>query len=311
MVETILERIDRLTAGVDNAQELSHEDKVKLVYPEEFAIWGQELKTKDEIERALQKKFRAGTTSRFTKAIRDYELFVEGEKIGVAISGGKDSLLLAKLFQAIKLYGDFDFDLEFFCMDPGYAEANRKLMEFNLAWLGIPARIYDSNIFEVSEASKGKPCYLCARMRRGFLYAKAQELGCNKLALGHHFNDVIETTLLNVLWSGNYKIMMPKLISTNFDNMELIRPLYLVHEEDIIAWRNYAGLKALDCACTVTQAPESSQRQQIKNLIKRMKEDNPNVEMSIFRSGENVAFDAVLGYTKDGERRSFLQDYKD
>ncbi len=310
MNETILERVDRVAQEAGKA-DLSHEDKVKLSFPEEYATWGQDLKPLDEIERSLQKKFRNATTSKFTKAIRDYELFKEGDKIGVAISGGKDSLLAAKLFQAIQKYGDFDFELEFFCMDPGYAEVNRKLMEFNLAWLGIPARIFDSNIFAVSESSKGKPCYLCARMRRGFLYAKAQEMGCTKLALGHHFNDVIETTLLNVLWSGNYKIMMPKLVSTNFDNMELIRPLYLVHEEDIIAWRNYSGLKALDCACTVTQAPESSQRRQIKDLIKQMKEDNPNVEMSIFRSGENVAADAVLGYTKDGERHSFLERFKD
>ena len=289
-----MDQVDLLSTEMGLEEGLSFEEKVKAVYPEEYRLWGQDLKSREEIERSLQKKFRYETISRFTKAIKEYRMFDRGDKIAVAISGGKDSLLLAKLFHALQKFSDFDFELEFFCMDPGY----------------LPM-IYDSDIFAVSELSNSKPCYLCARMRRGFLYGRAQELGCNRLALGHHFNDVIETTLLNILWAGNYKIMMPKIVSSNFENMELIRPMYLVQEKDIIAWRDYAGLKALDCACTVTRSPESSQRKQIKDLIQRLKEDNPDVERSIFASGENVAVDAILGYSKQGKKHSFLEHYGD
>lgn len=312
MIQTMEERVDqRLQDKNIDGTSLSHEERVSHAYPQAYKYWGQELKTRDEIERSLQKKFRKDTMSLFTKAIREYEMLEEGDKVGIAISGGKDSLLLAKLFENLQKYSDFPFEVEYFCMDPGYLDLNRELLEFNMAWLGINARIYESNIFEVADNSKGKPCYLCARMRRGFLYDTAQKLGCNKLALGHHYSDVIETTLLNVLWSGNYKVMMPKIVSTNFSNMELIRPMYFVHEDSIIAWRDYSGLKALDCACTVTQQPENSQRHNIKQLIQKLKEEIPNVERSIFRSGENVAADAILGYTKNGKKHSFLEHYGD
>lgn len=289
---------------------LISEEEVKIKYKSAYEKWGKEYKSRAEIEHALQKKFRYDTMSKFTKALKEYRMMEHGDKIAVAISGGKDSLLLAKLFQGLKKFSEVPFEVEFFCMDPGYLSANRELMEFNLSWLGIPAKIFNSDIFEVSGLIAGeKPCYMCARMRRGFLYDRAKSLGCNKVALGHHFNDVIETTLLNVLWSANYKNMMPKVVSRNFDGMELIRPLFLVREEAIIKWRDYSGLIALNCACTVTQSEEDSQRKQIKKLIQDMKKFNPNVDISIFRSGENVAIDAILGYINHGEKHSFLETY--
>lgn len=297
---------DAAIVHIDPAQD---PEAIKAAYPEIYALFGTELRDRAEIEHAIQKKFRHLLFSKFTKGIRQYDLIQPHDRIAVAISGGKDSLLLAKLLQALQKYSDFPFTVEYFAMDPGYAPHNRALLEFNCAWLGIPVTIYPSRVFEVSGELSSQPCYLCARMRRGFLYARAQELGCNKVALGHHFNDVIETTLLNVLWSANYKNMMPKVRSLNFPGMELIRPLFLVREENIIAWRNYAGLKALDCACTVTQRPEGSQRTQIKRLIASLKKENPNVEISIFRSGENVAIDAILGYIDHGEKHLFLENY--
>lgn len=277
-----------------------------------YAYWGEDLIPLEEIERSLQKRFRFRTYSKLTKAIKEYKLIEEGDKVAVAISGGKDSLMLAKLMQALQKYSDYPFEVEYIAMDPGYAEINRKLLEFNCNYLEIPVKIFDSDVFEVASSQDIKaPCYMCARMRRGFLYSKAQELGCNKVALGHHFNDVIETTLLNVLWSANYKNMMPKLKSLNFEGLELIRPLYFVEEQSIIDWRDYAGLKALDCACTVTQREEGSQRKQIKQLIQELKKTNPNVDISIFRSGENIHLDAVLGYRLGGVQHSFLQHYGD
>ena len=288
----------------------SHEEKVKARFPEEYEWWGKALLPLREIERSLQKKFRYYGLSKFRKALKDYVLLEEGDHVAVAISGGKDSLFLAKLFQELQKYSEFPFQVSFLSMDPGYDTMNRRLLEFNCAWLNIPVQIYDSDVFEVADTiSTNTPCYLCARMRRGFLYAKAKDLGCNKIALGHHFNDVIETTLLNVLWAGTYKNMVPKLKAMNFEDMELIRPLYYVEEKDVIAWRDYCGLMALDCACTVTKRKDGSQRKQIKELIARLKETNPNVDKSIFRSGQNVALDAILGFTYAGERHDFLENY--
>lgn len=289
----------------------SHEEAVIRTYPETYALFGKDLLPLEEIEHALQTTYRIRIMSRFTRALKDYQMLQPGDKVAVAISGGKDSLLLAKLFQLLQRYTEIPFDLDFLAMDPGYAPINRDLLKFNLAWLGIPALVKRSDIFQVSETISQKPCYLCARMRRGFLYGNAKELGCNKVALGHHFNDVIETTLLNLLWSANYKIMMPKIVAKNFDRMELLRPMYYIEESSIIAFRDFIGLKALDCACSVTASKENSQRKEVKDLIQRLKKTNPNVEKSIFRSGENVAVDAILGYINHGQKHSFLEHYGD
>ena len=287
----------------------THEDAVKRLYPEAFSRWGGRLLPKKEIEHAIQKTYRTRLMAAFTKALKEYEMLKPGDRVAVAISGGKDSLLCAKLFQLLQRYSEVPFEAEFLCMDPGYAQDNRDLLELNLAWLGIPATIVRSDVFGVADSVAKNPCYLCARMRRGFLYSEAQKLGCNKVALGHHRNDVIETTLLNVLWSANFKVMMPKIMAKNFENMELIRPLYFIEEKDIIAWRDYCGILALDCACTVTRRSSGSQRKQTKMLIQQLKKNNPNVELSIFRAGENVAVDAVLGTIDHGVHHSFLERY--
>ncbi len=263
-----------------------------------------------EIERSIQKKYRKDTYARFMKAISEYELIEEGDRIAVGISGGKDSLILAKMLQALQKYSKVNFTVEYVAMDPGYSPENRKKLEDICSYLDLPVKIFDSDVFEVTERiAKENPCYMCARMRRGFLYSKVEELGCNKLALGHHYNDVIETTLLNVLWAGNYKAMMPKLKSRNFEGLELIRPLYLVEEDHIIRWMNNTGIIPLDCACPISKKKNDSQRKNIKKLISELKEDNPNIEHNIFRSAENVAVDAILGYTIDGEKHSFLEEY--
>lgn len=302
---------DEIRIQVEKKPGESHEEAVIRMFPQTYDLFGRDLLPLEEIEHALQTTYRIRLLSRFTRALKDYEMLKPGDKVAVAISGGKDSLLLAKLFQILQRYTKIPFELDFLAMDPGYAPINRDLLIFNLAWLGIPARVKKSDIFQVSESISQKPCYLCARMRRGFLYGNAKEMGCNKVALGHHFNDVIETTLLNLLWSANYKIMMPKLIAQNFDHMELIRPMYYIEESSIIAFRDFIGLKALDCACSVTASKESSQRREVKALIQKLKKDNPNVEKSIFRSGENVAVDAILGYVNRGEKHSFLEHYGD
>lgn len=271
----------------------------------------EEKKDLYTIERSLIKKFRKYIWSKFVKAIVEYELIQDGDKIAVAISGGKDSLLLAKLFQELKKNGKNNFELEFIAMDPGYHKDIRVLLEENCKYLNIPVHVYDADIFEVADKIAGKyPCYMCARMRRGSLYAKAKELGCNKLALGHHFNDVIETNMLNILCAGNFKTMMPKLKSENFENMEIIRPLFLVKEESIIKWMNYTGLMPLNCACMVAAKKIGSTRVKIKKLIQDMEKDGfTNVDINIFRSAQNVDMDRVLGYTKNNEYRSFLDDY--
>lgn len=262
------------------------------------------------IERLLIKKYRKYLWSPFIKAIKEFKLINEGDKVAVAISGGKDSLLCAKLIQELHRHSDINFSVEYISMDPGYAEEHRESLEENLKYLNIPAKIYDSNVFAVSEKISGDyPCYMCARMRRGFLYAKAQEIGCNKVALGHHLNDVIETTLMNVLFAGNYKTMKPKLKAQNFEGMELIRPLYYIDEEMIIKWRDEISLNALNCACSVTKKTEAYTRKYVKNLIADLEKDIPNVRKSILRSAENVNCDMVLGYQINGNKHSFLEEF--
>lgn len=270
----------------------------------------QELKPLQEIERSLLKTYRKPIWSKFIKAVIDYKLVEEGDKIAVAISGGKDSLLMAKLFQELKKHGEVNFELEFIAMDPGYHPQIKELLKSNLEHLNIPTHIYDSGIFEVvDKISKDYPCYLCARMRRGSLYAKAQELGCNKLALGHHFNDVVETTLLNILYAGNFKTMLPKLKAKNFENLELIRPLYYVEEESIKRFINYSGIWPLNCACMIAAKKVGNKRYEIKELIKELKKNFDGVDKSIFRSASNVSMDSILGWEKDKVKHSFLEFY--
>lgn len=277
----------------------------------EWMIPTEELKELKEIERSLIKRYRKYLWSKFIKGIKEYELIQDGDKVAIAISGGKDSLLLAKLFQELQKNGRNNFELEFIAMDPGYHPEIRKLLEENLDYLGIPAKIFPANIFDVAEEiAKDNPCYICARMRRGALYAKAQDLGCNKLALGHHFDDVIETILLNVLCAGNYKTMMPKLHAQNFEGMEIIRPLYLVEEKSIIRWMEYTGLTPLNCACMVAAKKTGSMRKKIKGLIETLEEDGfVNVRKSIFRSSQNVDISRILGYEEGREKYFFLDDY--
>ena len=269
-----------------------------------------------DVERSLQKKFRKQIWSKFTKAIREYELVKEGDKIAVCISGGKDSMLMAKLFQQLKKYSIYDFDVKYLVMDPGYNEANRKVIEENAKNLGIPITIFESDIFDSVYNVEKSPCYLCARMRRGHLYSYAKELGCNKIALGHHYDDVIETILMGMLYGAQMQTMMPKLHSTNFEGMELIRPLYLIREDDIIKWRDYNDLHFIQCACKFTDTcttcnneEAKSKRMEIKQLIKEMKKTNPFVESNIFRSVENVSMDTVISYKKKGVKHYFLDEY--
>jgi tRNA(Ile)-lysidine synthase TilS/MesJ len=272
---------------------------------------------RNAIEKSLTKKFRRDIFSRFTKAIVQYEMLSPGDKVAVCISGGKDSMLMAKLFQELLKHDKFPFELVFLCMDPGYSEDNRRIIENNGKLLGIPLTIFETDIFSSVYNIENSPCYLCARMRRGHLYAKARELGCNKIALGHHYDDVIETVLMGMLYSGQFQAMMPKLRSTNFEGMELIRPLYFVREEDIKHWRDYNGLHFIQCACRFTDTcttcratgESASKRLETKNLIARLKETNPQVEKNILKATENVVLNKVLGYKKDGVRRSFLEEY--
>lgn len=271
------------------------------------------------IEQSIIKQFRKSIWRPFTRALNDYELIREGDRIAVCISGGKDSMLLAKCMQEIKRHGKMNFELEFLVMDPGYHPENRKLIEENAEKLNIPIHIFDSDIFNIVVDLEQSPCYLCARMRRGYLYAHAKELGCNKIALGHHFDDAIETILMSVLYGGQFNTMMPKLWSTNFPGMELIRPLYLVKEEAILAWKDFNGLRFLQCACRFTEqiarekneeeGVHSSKRQEVKELIRELKKINPYVDTNIFRSAENVNLDACIGYVQKGKRRRFTDEY--
>ncbi|HOK63498.1 MAG TPA: ATP-binding protein [Soehngenia sp.] len=276
----------------------------------ETIIVENEKKALKEIERSIIKTYRKPIWSKFIKAIKEYELIQDNDKIAVAISGGKDSLLMAKLFQELKKYGKNNFEIEFIAMDPGYHKDIRKLLEENLDYLEIPAHIFDANVFEVADRIAGEyPCYMCARMRRGALYGKAKELGCNKLALGHHFNDVIETTMLNLLYAGSFKTMMPKLKSQNYEGLELIRPMYLIEEKYIERFIRASGIWPLNCACMVAAKKIGNKRYEIKALIDKLKESNENVEMSIFRAAQNVNLDQVLGYEKNGIKNSFLDEY--
>ncbi len=260
-----------------------------------------------EIERSINKTYKTKIFGRFLKAIKEYQMIENGDKVAVCISGGKDSFLLAKCMQELKRHSKYKFDLEFIVMDPGYEKKNIVKIEENLNHLGISATIYQSNIFKEIE-STDSICYLCARKRRGSLYAKAKELGCNKIALGHHFDDVIETILLNIIYAGEYKTMMPKLKSTNFENMELIRPLYYVKEKDIISWKNHCQLEFLDCACTVTKK-QVGKRKEIKELIESLRKIDKNIDIHILRSSENINLEAVLGYKDKTGNHSFMDNY--
>lgn len=269
-----------------------------------------------EVETSIRKKFHKKIWCQFTKAVRTYELVKPGDKIAVCISGGKDSMLMAKLFQELKLHNKFPFEVKFLVMDPGYSPANRKVIEENAKILNIPITIFESDIFDSVYNVEKSPCYLCARMRRGHLYSFARELGCNKIALGHHYDDVIETILMGMLYGAQVQTMMPKLHSTNFEGMELIRPLYLVREDDIKAWRDYNGLHFIQCACKFTDTcttcnneENRSKRVEIKELIKTLKKTNPFVEGNIFKSVENVNLDTVICYKQKGVRHHFLDEY--
>ena len=272
---------------------------------------------KKRAEVSIQKKFHKQLLAPFVKACKTYRLIEDGDHIAVCISGGKDSMLMAKLFQEIKRHKKMEFELTFLVMDPGYNKENRALIESNAKALGIPVTIFESTIFDTVDTIEKSPCYLCARMRRGYLYSKARELGCNKIALGHHYDDVIETILMGMLHGAQIQTMMPKLPSTNFEGMELIRPMYLIRESDICAWRDYNELHFLQCAChftdTCTTCHEdgttSSKRLETKKLIAELKKTNPFVESNIFNSVENVHIDTVIEYKKDGVRHNFLEDY--
>ncbi|MDO4632522.1 MAG: ATP-binding protein [Eubacteriales bacterium] len=270
-----------------------------------------------DVEQSLRKKFRKDIWCNFTKAVREYELVNEGDRIAVCISGGKDSMLMAKLFQELKRHNKVSFDLVFLVMNPGYSEGNMEIIRQNAKNLHIPITVFESDIFESVFQVEKSPCYLCARMRRGYLYSKAKELGCNKIALGHHYDDVIETILMGMLYGGQVQTMMPKLHSTNFEGMELIRPLYLVREDRIKAWRDYNGLGFIQCACKFTDTcstcnpdgANASKRMDVKQLIREMKKTNPFVESNIFRSVENVNLSTVVAYKKDGVKHHFLETY--
>ena len=270
------------------------------------------LTQKAEVERSIITKFRKSIWRPFTKAVRDYEMIKENDKIAVCISGGKDSIILAKCLEELKKHGNVQFDLVYIVMDPGYNTENLNKIIENATTLGIDIQIFNSDIFDIiNKHAESSPCYLCARMRRGFLYDHAKSLGCNKIALGHHFDDVIETILLSMLYGGEYKSMMPKLKSTNFEGMELIRPLYYVREEAILAWKKYNNLDFINCACKFTEknSQKDSKRLEIKLLIKELEKHNKNVAYNIFKSSENVNIDTVLATKQNGSKISFLEHY--
>lgn len=276
-----------------------------------------EQRTRD-IERSIIKKFRKPIWRRFTKAIREYELVQDGDKIAVCISGGKDSMLMAKLFQELSRHGKKNFEVVFLVMNPGYNEINYQTIKDNAKILNVPITVFESDIFNIVASEEQSPCYLCARMRRGYLYSKAKELGCNKIALGHHYDDVIETILMGMLYGAQVQTMMPKLHSTNFEGMELIRPLYLIREADIIHWANYNDLHFIQCACRFTEhcascggTEKGSKRAEIKELIHELAQKDPVIEYNIFRSVENVNLNTVIGYKQDGVRHNFLETYDD
>mgnify|MGYP000244790105 FL=1 len=268
------------------------------------------------VERSIITKYRKVLWNPFIEAVKRYEMIQPGDRIAVCISGGKDSMLLAKLMQQLQKHSDFPFELVFLVMDPGYNELNRRKIESNAALLNIPVTIFESDIFEVADSAGKSPCYLCARMRRGYLYSRAQELGCSKIALGHHFNDVVETTLISMFYGSQLQAMLPKLHSTNFEGMTLIRPLYCVHEDDIIAWARDNSLEFIQCACRLTERSAAdtgdvnvSKRKEIKLLLCRLRQGNPNIEKSIFNSIHAVALDTMPGFKTGGVEHSFLERF--
>ncbi len=269
-----------------------------------------------EIERSIITKYRKPLWKRFIKGVNEYKLINEGDKIAVCISGGKDSMLMAKLMQEVQRHGTIKFDMVFLVMDPGYNEINRQVIENNAKLLNIPITIFETNIYDSVAEVETSPCYLCARMRRGYLYKEAQKLGCNKIALGHHFDDVIETILMGMLYGGQVQTMMPKLHSTNHPGMQLIRPMYLVKEADIIAWMHYNDLQFIQCACRLTEncslcdnGGGGSKRQEIKTLIKKLRQTNPYIDMNIYRSVQNVNLNTIIGYHDNERSYHFLDDY--
>lgn len=308
-------------ASADAAIELRELDYDAVSLAGGYSAWlmasfGGDDKQED-IEKSLRKgRFHKALFSKFAKAINTYDLIQPGDKIAVCISGGKDSMLMAKLFQELKRHNKFPFELVFLVMDPGYSEVNRKLIENNARIMGVPITVFESQIFEAVYDIKKSPCYLCARMRRGHLYNKAKELGCNKIALGHHYDDVIETILMGMLYGAQVQTMMPKLHSSNFEGMELIRPMYCIHEDDIIRWKNAHELEFIQCACRFTEnctmcdnGGGGSKRQEVKQLLKRLKKDNPDIEKSIFNSIHSVCLDTMPGWKTKGEEHSFLENY--
>jgi len=272
----------------------------------------------EEIEKSIIKKYRKPIWRQFIKGINEYEMIKENDKIAVCISGGKDSMILAKLMQEIQKHGIIKFELVFLVMDPGYNEINRQTIINNAELLNIPITMFESNIFDAVATVENSPCYLCAKMRRGFLYSNAQRLGCNKIALGHHFDDVIETILMGMMYSGKIETMMPKLHSKNFEGMQLIRPMYMVKEADIIAWKEYNDLQFIQCACRFTEncticdnGGGGSKREEMKKLIKKLRLTSDVIDKNIFRSIHNINLNTVIGYHKDGVETSFLDEYED
>ncbi len=289
---------------------------LKRKLEEYFADADRKEEKNREIERSIIKKFRKEIWKRFTAAINEYELIKDGDKIAVCISGGKDSMLMAKLFQELSRHGRKNFETVFLVMNPGYNDLNYQTIVDNARLMNIPIQVFTSDIFDVVADMDQSPCYMCARMRRGHLYAKAKELGCNKIALGHHFDDVIETILMGMLYGAQIQTMMPKLHSSHFEGMELIRPLYLIREKDIIHWRTYNDLQFIACACRLTEScascggtEQGSMRGEVKRLIASLSRNNPYIEKNIFRSVENVNLETVIAYKKDGIKHSFLEDY--
>lgn len=269
-----------------------------------------------EIERSIITKFRKPLWKNFIHGVNQYQLIKEGDKIAVCISGGKDSMLLAKLMQEVQRHGNVPFDLEFLVMDPGYNEINRQTIINNAKLLNIPITMFETQIYDIVAEVGESPCYLCARMRRGYLYKKAQSLGCNKIALGHHFDDVIETILMSMLYAGQVRTMMPKLHSTNHPGMELIRPMYMVREADILAWKQYNDLQFIQCACRFTEnctlcdnGGGGSKRQEMKALIKKFRQTNDSIDMNIFNSVHDVNLDTIIGYHTKEKKNNFLDDY--
>lgn len=309
--------------SIDVAEQLREKDVDAVSLEGGYTAWLLDsIKRKEaesisrDVEQSIRKKFRKKIWRMFAKAINTYDLVKEGDKIAVCISGGKDSMLMAKLFQELKLHNKFEFEVKFLVMDPGYSPENRKVIEENARKLNIPITIYESDIFESVYNVEKSPCYLCARMRRGYLYKFAKDMGCNKIALGHHYDDVIETILMGMLYSGQVQTMMPKLHSTNYEGMELIRPLYLIREQDIKSWCRYNDLHFIQCACKFTDTcttcnneENRSKRVEIKELIKTLKQVNPYVEGNIFKSVENVSLEAIVAYKIDGVKHSFLETY--